>query len=82
MLHHMMYRQAEKEFKTVAELDPDCAMAYWGVAMTQFHPLWAEPSKEELTKGEEAVRKAKALKPPTKREQDYITAVEAFYELA
>jgi tetratricopeptide (TPR) repeat protein len=76
----MMYRLAEKEFGAVAELDPDCAMAYWGIAMTLFHPLWAEPSKEELTRGWEAVKRAKELKPPTKREQDFIAAVEAFYK--
>lgn len=48
LLHNMMYLQAEKEFKAVVELDPDCAMAYWGIAMTLFHPLWAPPSSVEL----------------------------------
>jgi tetratricopeptide (TPR) repeat protein len=75
----MMYAQAEKEFETVTKLAPDCAMAYWGIAMTLFHPLWAEPNEDELKKGWEAVKKAKALKPPTKREQNYIAAVEAYY---
>lgn len=80
LLHHMMYRQAEKEFETVAKLAPDCAMAYWGIAMTLFHPLWAEPNEDELQKGSLSIETAKALKPPTKREQDYIAAVEAFYK--
>jgi tetratricopeptide (TPR) repeat protein len=75
----MMYLQAEGEFGTVAELDPGCAMAHWGVAMTLFHPLWAEPSTDELKRGREAVRRAKALKPPTAREQGYIAAAKAFY---
>jgi hypothetical protein len=51
LLHNMMYLQAEKEFKAVAELDPDCAMAYWGIAMTLFHPLWAPPKEHELKSG-------------------------------
>ena len=80
LLHHMMYTQAEKEFKTVSELDPDCAMAHWGIAMTLFHPLWAGPTEEELKRGWAAVEKAKALKPPTEREQGYVAAVEAFYK--
>ena len=80
LLHHMMYGQAEKEFKAVAGLDPDCAMAYWGVAMTLFHPLWAPPNEDELSRGWEAVKKAESLKPATKREQDYIAAVKAFYD--
>ena len=54
-------------------------MAYWGIAMTHFHPLWAPPSQEELKKGWAAVEQAKALTPPTAREQAYIAAVEAFY---
>jgi tetratricopeptide (TPR) repeat protein len=80
LLHHMMYRQAEKEFTAIAGLDPDCAMAYWGVAMTLFHSLWAPPNEDELRRGLEAVNKAESLKPATKRERDYIAAVKAFYD--
>jgi tetratricopeptide (TPR) repeat protein len=80
LLHHMMYRQAEKEFKAVAGLDPDCAMAYWGVAMTLFHPLWAPPNEDELRRGSEAVKKAESLNPVTKRERDYVAAVKEFYD--
>jgi tetratricopeptide (TPR) repeat protein len=76
----MMYAQAEKEFKAVAEIDPDCSMAYWGVAMTLFHPLWAPPNKDELQRGFDATQKALALKPATKREIAYVKAVEAFYK--
>jgi tetratricopeptide (TPR) repeat protein len=79
LLHNMMYLQAEKGFESVASLDPDCAMAYWGVAMTLFHPLWAPPKEHELKIGSEAAQKAASLKPPTKREQAYIAAVNAFY---
>jgi tetratricopeptide (TPR) repeat protein len=80
LLHHMMYGQAKKEFETVAKQAPDCAMAFWGIAMTLFHPLWAGPNDDELKKGSEAIKTAKALKPPTKREQDYVAAVEAYYK--
>jgi len=80
LLHHMMYIQAEKEFASVADIDSDCAMAYWGIAMTQYHPLWAEPNEMELKKGWEAVEKAKTLDAPTPREQSYIAAIETFYK--
>jgi hypothetical protein len=79
LLHNMMYRQAEKEFGAITEQDPDCAMAYWGIAMTLFNPLWAEPKEDELIRGSEAVRKAEALKPPTEREKYYIKAVKAYF---
>lgn len=80
LLHHMMYIQAEKEFQTITKLDPDCAMAYWGIAMTQFHPLWAPPNAIELQKGQSAIEKAHQLKPSSNREQVYILATKAFYD--
>jgi tetratricopeptide (TPR) repeat protein len=80
LLHNMMYLQAEKEFKAVVELDPDCAMAYWGISMTLLHPLWAPPSSDELQRGWEAVQKAATLKPSTEREMGYISASKAFYK--
>ncbi len=81
LLHHMMYAQAEKEFTALANMEPTCAMAHWGIAMTQFHPLWpGGPNEEELKKGWAAVQKAKSLNPQTEREQAFIAAVEAFYQ--
>ena len=80
LLHHMMYKQSKEEFDKVIAKDPDCAMAYWGVAMTLFHPLWAPPSKEELAQGQKALEKAKELSPGTPREQGYVDAAWAFYD--
>ena len=80
MLHHMMYAQSEKEFRSLIAGDPDCAMAHWGVAMTLFHPLWpGEPTEAELQQGLNAVEKAESLQPPTDREQAYITAAGSYY---
>jgi tetratricopeptide (TPR) repeat protein len=78
--HHMMYAASEKTFTAVAQADPDCAIAHWGIAMTLLHPLWAPPSKAELAKGWNAVQKAVALKPATAREKGYVAAVETFYK--
>jgi len=80
LLHHMMYKQAEQVFAEISQKDPDCAMAYWGLAMAQFHPLWAPPSKEELAKGLFAIKTAKSKNPQTEREQAYISAVQGFYD--
>lgn len=80
LLHHMMYAQSRAEFEKVISKDPNCAMAYWGVAMTHFHPLWAPPSKEELAEGQKALEKAKELKPGTDRENGYVEAAWAFYD--
>jgi hypothetical protein len=80
LLHHMMYGASEKTFAAVAQVDPECAIAHWGSAMTQLHPLWAPPGKAELAKGWSAVQKAVSLKPATAREKEYVTAVTAFYK--
>ena len=80
LLHNMMYLQSEKEFNAVVKHDPTCAMGYWGIAMTLFHPLWAPPNSDEVKRGWEAIQKAVALMPPTKREMSYIRAVTAFYK--
>lgn len=82
LLHSFEYDEAEKMFAKVIDGVSDCAMAYWGVAMSNFHPLWAPPSQEELQKGMKAVEIARSIKNKTKRESDYIEAIAQFYEKA
>ncbi|HMF64269.1 MAG TPA: hypothetical protein VK608_09300, partial [Edaphobacter sp.] len=40
LLHSFAYTDAEDAFQGVAKLDPQCAMAHWGMAMSYFHQLW------------------------------------------
>ena len=80
LLHHMTYPQARQAFQHVAAIDPDCAMAHWGVAMTLFQPLWpTRPSSKALQQGWDEVQKAKQLRPPTERERLFVNAAEAFF---
>ena len=79
-LHSFEYEEAEKAFGEVAATDPRCGMAHWGVAMTNYHPLWAAPTAAELKRGLAAVEKAKLTGARTQRERDYIAAIEAFYK--
>lgn len=79
-LHSFEYEEAEKVFTEVTVNDPQCNMGYWGIAMSNYHPLWAPPSAAELQKGWQAVVKAKSVGAQTKREQDYIAAIELFYK--
>ena len=82
LLHSFEYDESEKMFAKVIDKAPDCAMAYWGVAMSNFHPLWAPPSTSELQKGAQAIQIARSIKNKTKRESDYIEAIAKFYENA
>jgi tetratricopeptide (TPR) repeat protein len=80
LLHHMTYPQAREAFQRVAAVDPHCAMAHWGIAMTLFQPLWpTRPGPAALQQGWHAVEKAKTLQPSTERERLFIAAMEAFY---
>lgn len=80
LLHHMSYPEARAAFERVATIDPRCAMAHWGIAMTLFQPLWpTRPGPEALQRGWEAVQKAEALEPPTDRERLFVAAAEAFF---
>jgi tetratricopeptide (TPR) repeat protein len=78
-LHSFWYPEALKEFTAVANTEPGCAMAFWGVAMSHWYPLWYPPSPAALKAGSEAVEKAMATPTKTEREKDYIAAIAAFY---
>lgn len=79
MMHSFWYSEAESAFQRVAAADPQCAMAHWGVAMSNYHPVWAPPNGEELKRGKEAAAKALAMTGGNERERDYITAINIFY---
>jgi hypothetical protein len=78
-LHSFWYGQALKEFTAITEAKPDCAMAYWGIAMSIWNQIWAPPTPANLTKGSNAIARALALGAKTPREQDYLDALAAFY---
>src|SRR5687767_15734684 len=69
-LHHMTYPQARTAFEKAAQIDPKCAMARWGIAITLFQPLWpTRPSPEALQRGWQEVQKAKEVQSVTEREK-------------
>jgi hypothetical protein len=79
LLHSFWYEEAEKEFSDIAKDDPKCAMAQWGLAMSQWHQLWNHPDAAVTKKGKAELKKAKSLHAPTPRERGYIDALWAFY---
>jgi len=80
LLHSFEYEEAEKAFAKVIDEEPGCAMAYWGVAMCNNHPLWTPPSEQELIKGAKAITIAQSITGKTKREAEYIDALALFYK--
>src|SRR5271170_5048085 len=80
MLHSFWYEKASETFAAVAEKDPTCGMAYWGIAMTYYHPIWEAPGPAELKAGAGAAEKAQSVGGKSQRERDYIAAIETFYK--
>ena len=81
MLHSFVYERANAAFTDIARRDPRCAMAWWGVAMTQYHGLWEQIW---LAEGRAAVEKARAAAKAnasvTAREREYIEAIARIYD--
>lgn len=72
MLHSFWYDEAKKTFAHVAEIEPRCAMAQWGITMSLYRQLWATlPTPAELNEGREALKRAQVLPVKSEREQLY-----------
>lgn len=81
LLHHMMYLEADREFAAAIASDPDCALAYWGRAMTITRPLWPDsPTPAELKQGLDFVRSGLARNPKSPREREYLQVLEKYYD--
>jgi tetratricopeptide (TPR) repeat protein len=80
LLHSFEYDDAEKVFAKIIDNNPACAMAYWGVAMCNFHALWTPPTEAELIKGSKAVAIAQTINGKSKRAAAYINAIAVFYK--
>ena len=82
LLHSFEYGDAAAEFRRAEAADPGFAMAYWGEAMTENHPIWnqrnAKAAREALARlaptPDERVAKA-----PTEREKGYLCAVDVLF---
>ena len=79
LLHSFEYTEAEKAFVNVIDADPECAMAYWGVAMSIYHELWAPPGPKELKKGAALIDIAESLQ-KSERAALYLDALGVFYK--
>lgn len=81
LLHSFFFPETLKAFTKVTELDPECAMAYWGLAFSQLpNPLVGVFDPAMLERGLEAVERGKTLNPKTQREKDWLDALELFFK--
>ena len=81
LLHSFAYTAAEDAFQGVAEQDPRCAMAHWGMAMAYFHQLW-EPPIESATVSiaQKEIQQAQQIGAGSERERQFISALGLIYQ--
>jgi tetratricopeptide (TPR) repeat protein len=81
LLHSFFFPETVKAFSAIAEKEPSCAMAYWGIAISQRpNPLVGPFPGDVLKVGWEAVEKARAATHKTEREGQWIEALAVFYK--
>lgn len=80
LAYNFNHAEAVRSFKAAAELDPDCAMAWWGVAYCEGPNINLPMMPESYPRAWEALHKALALKSKASaREQAYINALTTRY---
>jgi len=77
--HSFWYRASQKSFEETLKADPDCAIAYWGIALSLLYNPHVAPPVKNLAEGVAAIEKGKALHAKTQRERDYLDALAAMY---
>ncbi|HZV21371.1 MAG TPA: hypothetical protein VE986_07495 [Hyphomicrobiales bacterium] len=82
LLHSFWWDQAESAFRKVLEQDPSCGIAAWGIAAVKMgNPFGAGPSAVDAQSARTALDQARRNSPKTEREQDYLKAIAAYYDL-
>lgn len=76
LLHSFWFPESRAAFEDVLKADPDCAIAYWGIALTHWgNPFSGLRSQQTIAVGKAAIDKGQATGKPTPRERGYIDAV-------
>ena len=80
MLHSYWFNYAGKTFQSVLQKDPNCAMAYWGIALDLLgNTLGSPPSAKNAQAAWAALDKARAINAKTLRERDWIEAISTYF---
>jgi hypothetical protein len=82
LMHSFQFGRAIEGFRYTLAVDPHCAIAYWGIALSSWsNPFGDFKSPAQLAQGLDAVNqgRAAAAATTTKRERAYIEAVAQLY---
>jgi hypothetical protein len=81
LLHNFHYPETVKAFQGVIKDDPDCAIAYWGLAMSAMpNPLVPPFPPAVIKTAQEAIQQGKTAKTQSPREAEYLAAIDTFFK--
>ena len=81
MLHSFYFPATVKAFNAIPQTDPNCAIAYWGMAMSNRpNPLVGPFDAATLKRGLDFVEKGEAIGAKSERERDWLAAIKEFYK--
>lgn len=83
LLHSFWFRESRAAFESVLGTDPNCAIAYWGIALTHWgNPFAGLRSPQVIAAGKTAIEKGQSTGTPTPRERGYLDAVAGLFSSA
>src|ERR1700722_749335 len=77
--HSFWYQQSKEIYQEVLQADPDCGIAYWGIALSLWNNPHGPPPAQNLAPALAAIEKAKTIGAKTERERDFIDALAVLY---
>ncbi|MBV9429505.1 MAG: hypothetical protein JO084_17445 [Bradyrhizobiaceae bacterium] len=77
--HSFWYKASREIFQDTLKADPECGIAYWGIALSLWNNPHFAPPAPNLAPALAAIEKAKAVGAKTERERDYINALAVLY---
>ena len=77
--HSFWYTESKEIYEETIKADQECAIAYWGIALSLLSNPHSPVPAPNLPLGLAAIEKAKATGAKTQRERDYIDALAVMY---
>ena len=77
--HSFWYRASQQVFEDALKADPECGIAYWGIALSLLWNPHVSPPAKNLFEGAATIAKGKSVGAKTQRERDYLDALGVMY---
>jgi hypothetical protein len=77
--HSFWYKASREIFEETLKADPECGIAYWGIALSLWDNPHNPPPARNLAPALAAIEKAKAVGVKSERERDFVNALAVLY---